>query len=803
MILDVPLMLAGIWVASELMPLVPSLDLQLVKESLKALLVAPQWRAAEAFRDFAAWLVVLHFLWSSTALRRWRMFVPLLPFAVMAVEPFIVSHELNLSEVIGALAAVAVWSVARTRLHPALLGVLLLVGTLASNLFPIDFAFARNNFSWIPFADLLDGSMLVNVTSLVQKIFLYGAVVWLLKEAGMGWAIPTMLMFVALIVQEGLQIYVSGASAGVTDPVLAVMTAIAMYAVARHSKAITETKSVVTPKRIKTSREPPPTIRTDPNPSIGHLGSLDGLRGLAAFAVFCVHFDQAANLHGTLGPFDLGRFLINGNTGVALFFVLSGFLLSIPFWRTQRAGKSADVKTYAIRRLARILPAYYVCLFLLIWGKGLLAGSWPSINDILSHVLFLHNLKDDNVLNINPPFWTLAVEMQFYLLLPLLFVVLRRLSQGVSFGIVLFLCVGTYLANYELVTYLVARNHWPINIRLIWPFALEMSGPDSFILTYSTLGHLTFFFAGLASAWLFLQLGEVKRGAWIRDVLFWTAALAIVVILSTPLDDVLELPFGHYNWPVIPFLIAVMVFAAPQAKTAIAVLRGPASWLGLISYGVYIYHYPILQVVQTAMASAGLGVMTHWLMFGAASFAATIATASISYVFLEKPVMQAARGMRPFQIKASAPSEPTQIAVREPEAMKAPTSSKGWSKVEIGLRSEQISYLKRVSGHGGRSLSGATRHVIADFIKRLAQEDSGTRRAGELSTLGSIGKRSEDGTGHQPRRREHQHVINLPNDYVEFLNALSGKLGITMSRTVQMIVDDFINTRVEQENPRP
>ena len=164
--------------------------------------------------------------------------------------------------------------------------------------------------------------------------------------------------------------------------------------------------------------------------------------------------------------------------------------------------------------------------------------------------------------------------------------------------------------------------------------------------------------------------------------------------------------------------------------------------------------------------------------------------------------MQAVRGMRPFQIMAPTPLESAKITKREPATATPPTSSKGWSKVEIGLRSEQISYLKNVSGDGKRSLSGATRHVIADFIRRLAQEDSGARSLGDVSVLGSIGKRSEDVSGHQPRRREHQHVINLPNDYVEFLNALSVKLDITMSRTVQMIVDDFISARVEQENPR-
>jgi hypothetical protein len=53
------------------------------------------------------------------------------------------------------------------------------------------------------------------------------------------------------------------------------------------------------------------------------------------------------------------------------------------------------------------------------------------------------------------------------------------------------------------------------------------------------------------------------------------------------------------------------------------------------------------------------------------------------------------------------------------------------------------------------------------------------------------------------RGREHQHIVNLPNDYVEFLSGLSDKLGTTMSRTVQMIVDDFITENMDKEKAGP
>jgi len=800
--LEVPVLLAGIWLAGELMPLVPSLDLQLLKQNLKPLL-APEIHTTDALLNFAAWLTALHFLWSSKLLKNWTYLLPALPFAVMGAQLFIVANSFGFSELVGASVAVVVWVAARNSLRPVWLALLLAIGILASNLYPLDFSVARNVFSWVPFSDFLEGNMVANASSFVRKAFLYGALIWLLKEMGAGWKISTGLTFVALIAQEALQIYVPGATAGVTDPILAVLMATAMYGASRGQPQGAETQSpVAAPAREAPPRGGQRSGQADQTASVWHLSSLDGLRGLAALAVFGVHFNQAAHLHGKAGPFDLDRFLTNGNTGVALFFVLSGFLLSIPFWRAQlETGRSVDTRAYAVRRLARIVPAYYFCLFLLIMAMRF-SGGGPTANDVLSHVLFLHNLKDSSILSINPPFWTLAVEMQFYVLLPLLFLGLKRLSAAVALVVVLFLAVGTYVANFEVISYLLARNHWPINVALIWPFAVELSGPDSFVLTYSIFAHLTFFLTGIGTAWLFLRGGGLKSDQkspsnWINDVIFWVAALAVLMILSTPLDDVLQFPLGHYNWPYVPLLLAAMVLTAPRSQTAKAVLdNGPVRWLGLISYGVYIYHYPTLRATERLMGLGHLDVTAYWPLFGAVAFAGTIVVASLSYLLLEKPIMQAARGARPVQKETAATEEGYFLSPQMTRA-RVRSKTKGWAEVPIGLRSEHMTYLEQVSIDRQRSLSSAIRHIIGEFIKRLSQEEPGH----EVSHRRLVA--SSSGIGSKRRSHEHQHLVNLPNDYVDFLSELSAKLGTTMSHTVQMILDDFIMESAQKEKIEP
>jgi VanZ family protein len=136
------------------------------------------------------------------------------------------------------------------------------------------------------------------------------------------------------------------------------------------------------------------------------------------------------------------------------------------------------------------------------------------------------------------------------------------------------------------------------------------------------------------------------------------------------------------------------------------------------------------------------------------------------------------------------------------EEERHPRKAKGWAEIAVGLRSEQVAYLKRVSDNGGRSVSGATRLVIAEFIKRLSREEIATNScSAELPLFESTGGQAKDQRGLR-RGREHAHIVNLPDEYVEFLDVLSAKLGTTISRTVQLIVDDFITERTRGKRTR-
>ncbi|MEA2157567.1 MAG: hypothetical protein QOE11_3707, partial [Solirubrobacteraceae bacterium] len=158
----------------------------------------------------------------------------------------------------------------------------------------------------------------------------------------------------------------------------------------------------------------------------GRLASLDGLRGLAALTVFLFHGwlytmprPDASN-RSSFGDYAAHELRL----GLVLFFVLSGFLLSRPWFAAALEGRGApDLLRYARSRVARICPAYYAALIgsiALLWG---LAGTpglrLPPAGELPLFFVFGQNFSPASVMKLDPPMWSLAVEVGFYLLLPL------------------------------------------------------------------------------------------------------------------------------------------------------------------------------------------------------------------------------------------------------------------------------------------------------------------------------------------------------------------------------------------------
>ena len=164
-------------------------------------------------------------------------------------------------------------------------------------------------------------------------------------------------------------------------------------------------------------------------PDEKHIDVLDGFRALMILLVGWFHIWQQSWLSPTLPMIGSLDFLLRaGYMGVDGMLLLSGFLLYLPW---TGAGKAPGARAFYTRRLIRILPSYLFCVIPL-FVISLIQGKYPSplfaVKDLLAHLTFTHTLFRDTYFSspLNGALWTVAVEMQFYLLFPLLARLFRK-----------------------------------------------------------------------------------------------------------------------------------------------------------------------------------------------------------------------------------------------------------------------------------------------------------------------------------------------------------------------------------------
>jgi acetyltransferase len=320
--------------------------------------------------------------------------------------------------------------------------------------------------------------------------------------------------------------------------------------------------------------------------------------------------------------------------GLILFFVLSGFLLFQPWVRSglsDIAGPS--LRSFVTRRAARILPAYYVALLgaiVLLWGHDALPGvRLPPASDLWLFAVFGQNFKDTTLLKLDPPMWTLAVEVMFYAALPALgWAALRlrgslRAQLAVPLG---FLALG------------VAYN---------WLLSRRPDVPDTLIRTlpamapYFALGMLAAVAAhgrvlGRRAVAVALLLGAaaVVADGW------WAAAAAEHGSRGAALriwrDDLAAAGF------------AVVILAVACARSPLRALQArPMVWLGQVSYGIYLWHVPILLALKIN------GLLPESPVWGAAvALAPTLLVAAASWYWVERPLVALAH--RPLRVQRRA-----------------------------------------------------------------------------------------------------------------------------------------------------
>lgn len=378
-----------------------------------------------------------------------------------------------------------------------------------------------------------------------------------------------------------------------------------------------------------------------PDPAVPTSGSavlrrrfapLDGLRAVGALMVVVTHV-SAHTATSFTEPF--GGILSRFDSGVALFFVISGFLLYRPYVEARLTGSSSPhTGGYLWRRALRVLPVLWIAVV----GVWVLFDHGTPTSQYLRHLLLIHIYWPHNWVLGLTQLWSLAVEAAFYVVLPVLAWLLVR----------------------------TARDPLAYVRRSLWVLGLLVLTSPLFVYVVTRLEHAT------APQWLPAYLGWFAVGmalvTWQQarchgilppsriDLLarhpgtLWLSALAVLVIVSTPiggsrgLDAAVagEAAFKNLAYAVFALLVVLPCVAALKDgddPPAVRVLSGRVGrFLGDISYGIFAYHLLILELVGPLVGHENF-TGGFWRLL-VPTLAVTIPVAALSYRFVERPIMR-------------------------------------------------------------------------------------------------------------------------------------------------------------------
>ena len=371
------------------------------------------------------------------------------------------------------------------------------------------------------------------------------------------------------------------------------------------------------------------------SPNIRYLPGVDHLRGLAALLVVLFHgvhrfYYQELNV----APFDpqnwpstvniLWSPIIEGNTAVALFMVLSGFIFTF-------GARGSEIRywKFITNRILRIFPLY---LLLVVVGISVYQQSF-SLGGVLQDIVFMGNLPGTLDLgSFSWVFWAIAVEFQFYLVFPFLLLFSRRYGLKYLLGIIVLFTM------FRTGGYLLDANIASIS------FATILGRMDQFVL-------------GMLAGALYQPERPADRRTLLAFALSSVVALVSLhgfhLLGGSPHES-----FYRVFWPTWEgtFWAAVIVTYVPLARRVPRLLSRPLVWLGTVSFSVYLLHYVFLTIIiengiylSPLLYTVQENALVNTLLI---LVPLTLLTSALTYNLVERPFLELRRRYK----KADTPS---------------------------------------------------------------------------------------------------------------------------------------------------
>jgi len=399
---------------------------------------------------------------------------------------------------------------------------------------------------------------------------------------------------------------------------------------------------------------PPPSARER-----GRISGADGVRAAAALMVIAHHLAQKLAAWGqSTWLQDVHGILIKGASGVSVFFVLSGMLLSYPFWTAFFLKRPyPSIGHYIKRRAQRIVPGFYVALGVSFVVSGIIANhdgyaivhplrrliQGATFTSEFTYTTFFPTEQD-------APLWSIGFEVFCYVLMPLLMLglfAIKRHGRVLGWGY----WIGA-LGVVLLINQWVTHTFIPGRDGRGWQYGL-VGGAKSWMPDYNPVGFFAHFAMGILAAG-FIVMWKVfhdgRRSWWFDGIaglslcgmgrLFWWKRF------PTELDNSFSFQHQPYFYPTFAALAAVLLISLAYSKALGKAFDSPfMRYTAKISFGLYIWHYLVILWVGRMVESDFLpygGVSDPWRWLEISVFAVVVSyiVATLSWHIIERPFLE-------------------------------------------------------------------------------------------------------------------------------------------------------------------
>ncbi|HTA63106.1 MAG TPA: acyltransferase [Bacteroidia bacterium] len=342
---------------------------------------------------------------------------------------------------------------------------------------------------------------------------------------------------------------------------------------------------------------------------------LDALRFFAFFLVIWQHaFSGIFHQITANGDFQviIDALTVTGGIGVQIFFVISGFLITYLMIGEEKISGRVNLFFFYLRRVLRIWPLYYLIIILGIFVLPYIDSSFVFSGNTLMNLLFLNNIFSKGTpSNVNIT-WSVAIEEQFYLFWPLLFILFRNNKKLLSFCCVVLVIQTSIYAS---------ENHNGLEVY------------------FSTFGNLKYLMTGCWGAFFYSNYKDrISKSYLLKPSSFYLICFLALFLLAS---STLSISYNFLsNWLLVVFYLYLVIYSVDKSTGK---SRSVFSFLGKYTYGMYLYHPIILSFAYITVGKLGLdyekGDLIK-LIVAMTTLLATIGLSILSYEFFEKPILK-------------------------------------------------------------------------------------------------------------------------------------------------------------------